>query len=348
MSANRSIKISWAASHYVYGKDDGVRVRFNVVCATGMATKIFAYRLLPLSPQTGAAVGTFSHVCSPPDIEEYPEDGPTPASSPEWFRLSYVDVLLRSVEEAEDFIAAVRSDVYRIKRTLDKMDTVFPDGEDVFGADCDPDLTSSSSADSGSLSSISLSAMLSATAEGTTAQSVGGGVAWEEIGTGSGSPVLDSDSAGLNRSRVALLNGETSQLLLVQGFDFSALDDDAIIEGISALTVLRDATTTSESSTSSMSSEPSYSPRLVFLAIQHPEYGLGSNAAVNDAVEGPAWQSLLHGGSSDMWGLPSMTGKDLKRGAFGMSIVVLLNDLPATAPIEVDGVELTVYYREVV
>ena len=133
----RAIKVSWASSHYRYGRDDGVRVRFDVTCATDMDTHIFAYRMLPADGK-GAAAGFFSHICSPVDLAEYPADEPRVGESPEWFRLSYVDVYLRSVTEAENFVEIVRADIHRILTTLTTMDTLIPGGEDIVGIDCDP------------------------------------------------------------------------------------------------------------------------------------------------------------------------------------------------------------------
>jgi hypothetical protein len=139
---DRGLLVSWACSHYVLGKHDGVRIRIVVVSARLMPLKVFAYRMLPKSPQTGAKEGYFSHVCSPPDIADYPEDGPVPPNRPEWFRLDYVDIMVRSMTEAEDFLEVVESDLRRLKRTYDTMDVLVPGGAIAIG---NPPVTSSSS-----------------------------------------------------------------------------------------------------------------------------------------------------------------------------------------------------------
>lgn len=351
----RSIKIKWATSHYRYGVDDGVRVRFDVVCATGLDTRVFAYRMLPTTPH-GGQEGFFSHICSPVDLEEYPADGPTAGCSPEWFRLSYVDVLVRSVQEAADFVQIVREDVRRIITTLETMDTLFNEGTELMGnaPTCDPPPSSSSSASSEDSSSASFGSLNALTAVGTSELSVGSGVKWSTIGTGAGSPIGSSDSLALNRSRVDLCAGEASQLLLVQGFDFSDLPDDAIIEGIESRVVLRDAThelpssssSSSAGSDSSLSSLPAQCPRLSFLALQHPSLGLGTNRGDFECIGGPVWETLTHGGSGDLWGFPQIFGRDLKDGAFGLSLVVSNTFQTLMSAAEVDGVELTVYFRE--
>jgi hypothetical protein len=129
----RGIQLTWTCSHYVYGRHDGVRVRIDAVAAQNMPLKVFAYRMLPRDPASGQDTGYFSHICSPPDLVDYPEDGPVTTRRPEWFRLAYVDVLLRSVAEAQDFVAGVYEDVRRLKATLDIMDALVTGGTEIIG-----------------------------------------------------------------------------------------------------------------------------------------------------------------------------------------------------------------------
>ena len=93
-----------------------------------MSDKVFAYMMLPLKAGADDKAGAFDHVCSPIDLEEYPEVDPIPNSRPAWFRLNYVDVLLRSRAEVETFIRDVVEDVQRLKDTLDLMDDLLPGG----------------------------------------------------------------------------------------------------------------------------------------------------------------------------------------------------------------------------
>lgn len=371
----RSLKLTWATSHYTLNLrldaertrvEHGIRVRIDVDCAVGLSPKIFAYRMLPVAP-VAITEGFFSHICSPPDMAEYPEDGPTPGSSPEWFRLSYVDVFVRSVQEAEDFISIVREDARSLVQTLNKMDTIFTGGTEIVGsADCQPQQSSSDNA-TGS-SSESLGAVESVVAVGSSEQSVGVGVQWTNIGTGAGSPIGSSDSAASNYSRVVLQAGESSKLLLVQGFDFSDLPEDAVIVGIVSRVTLRDATNDPASggsdSSSGMDSQPPICPCLTLLALQSPDQGVGTNLSTSECISGPAWETLSHGGEGEMLGLPQLTAQDLKDGAFGLGLI-LHNGNPAlegsegadgclvvpnyrTRPItvEVDGAELEVFFRE--
>lgn len=125
----RRIHLTWAVSRFNFENTDGVRVRITASGAEQMPNKIFAYLLLPLKPGAGARVGAFSHICSPTDLEEYPEDEPISGHRPEWFRLDYVDVHLRSRSEAKRLIQDVYDDVQSLKNTLDLMDTLLPGGD---------------------------------------------------------------------------------------------------------------------------------------------------------------------------------------------------------------------------
>lgn len=124
----RRIRLTWQVSRYTIQTADGIRVRITASDAALMSDKVFAYLLLPLKAGAEEKSGAFDHVCSPTDLEEYPEDDPIPNSRPAWFRLNYVDVLLRSRAEVEAFIRDVVDDVQRLKNTLDLMDDLIPGG----------------------------------------------------------------------------------------------------------------------------------------------------------------------------------------------------------------------------
>jgi hypothetical protein len=141
--SNRRVQLSWAVSAYNFNGTDGVRVRIEAVNAEEMPAKIFAYLLMPMRPGAGAREGAFSHVCSPTDLVEFPEDDPIPGHRPEWFRLNYVDVHLRSRSEAKQLIQDVIDDVNSLKATLDTMDTLIPGGTIWVGGQPNPDVSSS-------------------------------------------------------------------------------------------------------------------------------------------------------------------------------------------------------------
>lgn len=145
----RRIRIKWSQSYYKVNTVDGIRLRVEAVEAEDMPTKIFAYILQPTNPATLAQAGVFDHVCSPVDLEEYPEDEPIVNVEPSWFRLDYVDVLVRSQAELEAYLADVLSDIRALKSTLDIMDTVEELG-DVW-IDEAPEVSSSSESEGSSI-----------------------------------------------------------------------------------------------------------------------------------------------------------------------------------------------------
>lgn len=125
----RNVHLTWSVSRYHMNNVDGIRVRIEADDSNLMPTKIFAYQMLPFKPGEFEQVGAFDHVCSAVDIEEYPEDEPLANSRPQWFRLDYVDVLLRSREEVREFINSVLEDVQILKNTLDITEDLVPNGD---------------------------------------------------------------------------------------------------------------------------------------------------------------------------------------------------------------------------
>ena len=149
LSDTRRIKLTWSVSRYYYNGTDGLRVRIETSDAIDMPNKIFAYLLTPLQPGATERTGEFNHVCSPSDLEEYPEDESLPNHRPEWFRLAYVDVVLRSRTEVYAFIRDTASDVHQLKNSLDITDRVYPAGELWIGPKpAEPSSSSSSSSSS--------------------------------------------------------------------------------------------------------------------------------------------------------------------------------------------------------
>lgn len=125
----RNVHLEWSVSRYDINDIDGIRLRITATEATGMPTKIFAYQMLPVRPGGTEQVAAFDHVCSSVDLEEYPEDQAVPNSRPAWFRLNYVDVMVRSRDEAREFINSVLEDVQMLKNTLDIADELLPGGD---------------------------------------------------------------------------------------------------------------------------------------------------------------------------------------------------------------------------
>jgi hypothetical protein len=109
---------------------DGFRFTLNVVSANQMPTKIFRYRLVPSQVKASASepptaielMGAFDGVCSPADLEDFPEDWPAQNARPPWYRLDYVDLIVRSRAIADDTYQAILGEVRHLVETLDLMD----------------------------------------------------------------------------------------------------------------------------------------------------------------------------------------------------------------------------------
>ena len=123
-ATERRIHLTWSVSRYLVNNMDGVRVRIVATDSNLMPTTVFAYQIQPLAPEQTEPVAAFDHVCSAVDLEEYPETTPLENVRPAWFRLNYVDVLLRTRDEAKDFIDSVVADVRMLKDTLDITETL--------------------------------------------------------------------------------------------------------------------------------------------------------------------------------------------------------------------------------
>jgi hypothetical protein len=135
----RNVHLEWTVSRYDINDIDGIRIRMEATESTNMPTKIFAYQMLPVRPGGTERVATFDHVCSSVDLEEYPEDEAIANSRPAWLRLDYVDVMVRSREEANEFINNILEDVQLLKNTLDIADDLLPGGDVWIGTP--PDVT---------------------------------------------------------------------------------------------------------------------------------------------------------------------------------------------------------------
>jgi hypothetical protein len=355
---DRGIRYSYAMSRYRVNRDDAIRVRFDIIRACEMASKVFAYRMLPLSPRTSETVGTYSHVCSPVDLEEYPEDAPLADQSPEWFRLSYVDVLVRSREEAESFINVIKADINSLYETLNRIDDLEPGTETLLGQDCPTESSSSDSSESSDSSSESLGAVMELSAMSSFTRSLSTGEAWENTGTGAAGEVSSSDSDSANFARVQLASGQSSQVLSLQGFDFSDLPDAATVVGIQAKVWLRNVYGGSSSSISIGGEDvlgtcPPLTPLLPggqdppllsFLALYQPGLGVSGNEATDDSIASDQFETMTFGGDTFLWGL-TWTAAALKQGEFGVNLIVRTLFTTSRAAVEVDGAEVTVYYR---
>ncbi len=343
---NRRITITWATSYYRVGVNDGIRVRFDASNAVDMPVRIFAFRMLPLNPRTGEEAGHFDHVCSPVDLADYPEDAPRVGIRPEWFRLTFADLMVRSMVEVDALVTAVLEDVRRLKATLDLMDTLLPGEVDQVGLA--PDETPSPSeapSDSHSDSSEDLEPLNTVVAYATSATSAGQGEYWVEHGTGVGEAIGSESSDGSNFYRTVLTAKNSSRLLILRGFELAAMPTDAEIVGIEARLVIAHSGASELGDSLDSESAEDIGPLLTMFQLYHPDLGpAGQNKATGQLLDGPAFHSISLGGDTDNWGHP-MKAAELKRSDAGVCLLVHQSALDEAATVDVDGVQLIITYR---
>jgi hypothetical protein len=115
---------------YIPDVVDGFRFTVTVVAANLMPTKIFRYLAVPTQVRSNPAGppdiiesrGAYDGVCSPADLEDFPEDAPTPDARPPWYRLDYVDLIVRSRSIATDAYMVLLDEIQSLVATLDLMD----------------------------------------------------------------------------------------------------------------------------------------------------------------------------------------------------------------------------------
>lgn len=117
----------YVQTKYVVNNVDGFRMKIDAYDANNMSAAIFRYLRAPFSAATGTYSDEFDGVCSPSDMEEFPENSPTANSNPAWFRKDSVDLVFRSQTTANETWDKIVSDVNVLVNTLDIMDIIQPE-----------------------------------------------------------------------------------------------------------------------------------------------------------------------------------------------------------------------------
>jgi hypothetical protein len=368
--------LTWTSSAFTDQEADGYRVRFEVTDHCNATNHVFAHRLLPVNPNTGKKGGFFSHVCSPVDLVDYPEDAPIHNNLPPFYRLPYADLWVRSTAELENIIAVVKDHLERLHYALKRLGEVGLRHEHLIGTLCPEPPVTPMPPLSSSLSSCAAEPLVSLSAAATSARLLGDG-------TWTGSP---------SEIQLNLLPGQTVHLYL-HGFDLSALPIDARIRGARMSFKLRDqsgslssssqgsfvSSVSSWSESISQSSEssgtpvppapptnPSSSasfpcpllpsalptgancPRFLLATFLLPDYGPLVNRAVGNCISHGDYRRYAFGSERDRW-LPGSddpwTVARVTRGEFG--ILLVFSGLFLTSPrlLDVAGSSITLYYQ---
>lgn len=104
------------------GDDNGFRIRIVIDSAEGMPDTVFRYLKRLPQPTNGDTILRFDGVCSPADLEEFPESEPDPTRLPAFCRLSYVDLLFRSQAVAMEAKDLIEEELRRLVILLDNSD----------------------------------------------------------------------------------------------------------------------------------------------------------------------------------------------------------------------------------
>jgi hypothetical protein len=122
-SSRRGIRLRKSAqTQFVINHVSGFRFTVEAYEAYDMPNEIFLYLRGLLDPTTGEEADVFSNVCSSPDLEEYPAGAPT--GVPQFFRLASVDLVFRSVHEADEAWDLIQREVAVLVETLNKSDVL--------------------------------------------------------------------------------------------------------------------------------------------------------------------------------------------------------------------------------
>ena len=92
----------YVQTKYVVNNVDGFRMKIDAYDANNMSAAIFRYLRTPFSATTGTYSDEFDGVCSPSDLEEFPDGSPTPNANPAWFRKDTIDLVFRSQTTANE------------------------------------------------------------------------------------------------------------------------------------------------------------------------------------------------------------------------------------------------------
>lgn len=149
------IELTRQVSTYdVAGRTQSFRMYIRVSNVREVSPNIFRYyRTLP-ADETGEHVDEFDGVCSPADLEDYPEGEPNAdaTSATRYFRLGDVDLVARSTAALDELWELILADRDELVRSLDGLCELGTEEINAFGTldgDSEPDESDSESDSTG-------------------------------------------------------------------------------------------------------------------------------------------------------------------------------------------------------
>ena len=116
------------ALRYVPNRGEGFRLRVEAHSADGMPAEIFLHQQTLVDPTTGQQAAEFVAVCSCADLTTYPVDAPDLSRFPQFYRKSFLDIILASQALADDAWTVIHREVEILVEALDKLD-ILGEGE---------------------------------------------------------------------------------------------------------------------------------------------------------------------------------------------------------------------------
>ena len=142
--SDRALKLTvWAPAAVKFNGVNAYRVRMEVTDSVVVSPYVFVHRRTQVNPYTLTYQDVFNYVAGPPQIVDYPEVSPDLEKSP-YFRKSVVDVILPTVQIADQFIATVKQELACLIETYDLLDALELLSEEWIGTEPDESVSSES------------------------------------------------------------------------------------------------------------------------------------------------------------------------------------------------------------
>lgn len=95
-----------------------------------VSSKVFAIEVLPRSADAVAPYYRFSHVCSPHELTEFPEDEPRDSC---YFRVAEIELIFDTKDMVEHVMSNMKMDIRKLVRELNEIgsdDSIIEQGSD--------------------------------------------------------------------------------------------------------------------------------------------------------------------------------------------------------------------------
>lgn len=110
---------SLTLNHKVTKTKAGTTSLALAVTGEGISSKVFAIEVLPKSADDKAPWYRFSHVCSPAELVEFPEDAPADCC---YFRVSEAEFIFDTERPVQKVLDCMRLDLTKLVRAFNELD----------------------------------------------------------------------------------------------------------------------------------------------------------------------------------------------------------------------------------